>query len=90
MIMDRIKLQKEFRQMVKDFDGEKAQNNLAGSVCEHYAIEFAIQQVKNCSIPDVSQQRELLIAYELSNIEHPNIRDKEVAKQKVEKYISNL
>ena len=58
--MDRIKLQKEFRQMVKDFDGEKAHNNVAGSVCEHYAIEFAIQQVKNCSIPNVSQQRELL------------------------------
>ena len=54
MIMDRIKLQKEFRQMVKDFDGEKAHNNVAGSVCEHYAIEFAIQQVKNCSIPHVS------------------------------------
>ena len=52
--MDRIKLQKEFRQMVKDFDGEKAHNNVAGSVCEHYAIEFAIQQVKNCSIPIVS------------------------------------
>ena len=41
-------------------------------------------------IDSVSQQRELLIAYELSKIEHPNIREKEVAKQKVEKYISNL
>ncbi len=51
MIMDRIKLQKEFRQMVKDFDGEKAHNNVAGSVCEHYAIEFAIQQVKSTLAP---------------------------------------
>ena len=41
-------------------------------------------------IDSVSQQRELLIAYELSKIEHPNIREKEVANQKVEKYISNL
>ena len=42
--------------MVKDFDGEKARNNVAGSVCEHYAVEFAIQQVKNCSIPEQSEQ----------------------------------
>ena len=46
--------------MVKDFDGEKARNNVAGSVCEHYAVEFAIQQVKNCSIPDVVGQSEQL------------------------------
>mgnify|MGYP003674229780 CR=1 FL=1 len=41
-------------------------------------------------IQRVSQQRELLIAYELSEIENPNIREKVLAKQKVEKYISNL
>jgi hypothetical protein len=50
--MQRGKLKKEFLQMVKEFDGEKAHNNIAGSLYEHYAIEFALSQLKKYSIPN--------------------------------------
>ncbi len=33
-------LKQEFRQMVKEFDGQRTANNIAGSVCEMYALKF--------------------------------------------------
>jgi len=48
------------------------------------------KHIKQLLLHNVSQQRELLIAYELSEIENSNIREKVLAEQKVEKYISNL
>jgi hypothetical protein len=49
-------LEKRFRQMVKEFDGEKAMRNVAGSNCEHYAIEFA-KLISSSENPDSSEPK---------------------------------
>ena len=69
-----------------EFKDEKAIAQAVSQLANYLEHE---EQVKNCSIPDVSQQRELLLAYELRNIEYPNIVDKEVAKKQVEEYLAN-
>lgn len=50
--MNNRDLEKQFREMVKELDGDKAHNDVAGSVCEHYAIVFAKRMVEKITKKD--------------------------------------
>lgn len=54
-------------------------------------LNDTIKAVKNCSIPEVSQQRELLIAYEKQRIPIATwYCSKEVYIKKIDQFLSNL
>jgi hypothetical protein len=59
---------------------------------DHLRINFnSIEAIKKqFSIPDVSHQRELLIAYELNVFKGKEQCSQEMAEEMVDKYLSNL
>ena len=54
------------------------------------AQEYINELERKLTLNDVRNRSGILIAYELRNIEHPDIVDKEVAKKQVQEYLSNL
>lgn len=48
-------LKNDFRKMVEEFDGKKSSDNIAGSVCEMYAIKFLKRQMSASQNPETSE-----------------------------------
>ena len=82
-------LEKKIKDL-KEFIKEKTDQGTANYLGKEIREICGMVESEQFSLHGVSHQRELLIAYELRNIEHPNVVDKEVAKKQAQEYLSNL
>lgn len=85
-------IQIEEKEIVKGIDEayKKAGSNAYFSNGFQAGVDFALKQVENLTIPDVSQHRELLLAYEeFTSYKVLGKSTPRISKQMVEDFLAN-